>query len=1201
MGLRGKGDAFKVLGPLEVTVSGKVVAIPAPKHRSLLAGLLVSADHSAGFDQLARWIWDEELPANPRAALHTYVRRVRQQLGDPALLTTTPFGYRLDISPDQVDLFRFRRLVSAAATADQGDQVGLLRAALGEWSGDPLADVPSERLREEFLFALLEEKQDLLERLYAAELAGGGGAALIPELRAATAANPLREKLWELLMLALYRAGRQAEALDAYQTVRDLLIDGLGVEPGPGLRQLHGRVLAADPGLVDAETPVVAVPAQLPPEPPSLVGRTRLIEQIRCHLGPSGALRVVVLTGTAGIGKTALALHVGHRVRENYPDGQLYVNLGGYDKDEPLTPERAMHHLLTGLGVPAGQIPFDLRDQVGMYRSSLADKRVLVVLDNASEKYEIDHFLPGASGCALLVTSRDRFHRLIVSNGAQIIPLDTLDADESAGLVTEMLSVRAAEVDRRIVAEVAELCGHLPLALRIAAANLLIREASDHAAYVDELRQGNRLAALSLGDGGDTGVTAAFSLSYRALSPVDQRVFRYIGLLPGRDFSASALAVLTGVDQRSISAALNRLTSASLVQRSAGDRYEVHDLLRQYAAELFAADGADHERQAIERLGTWYMHVADRAAGLLHAEFLRMPLPPAGTVQVTGFQDAQAAFGWLNAERQNLIATALRSVHSGPGMVAWHLADILRGYFWTGKYRAEWREITEAALQAAEEAGDKLATAAMHRSLGNLYNLSGAYQISLEHQGHCLRLHRELGMAEEELATLINIGHTNLNLARPDEVRRYSREALIIADRVGSDRGKATALVLLGSASRLDGAMTDAMDYFERSLALATSLGLRHVEASSIRGLGLVYQEIGDARTARQYFERALRESEWLGSSYDQSNALYGLALTHSELGDPVAALEFAGLARDSFRKAGERTHEVDTLCLMASVLNDDGRREEALACAQEAHAVAVEIDYQPGRSFALLRLAWVNLCRGDVHSARDQAKAALELVELFRWQGPAGTQLSELAEIHARLGDEPTAIRCAERAIEMCDETGQNRPRARAMAVLEALAPVLTRHATRNRFQRCLGVSGTPFRGIFHVGEHRTAGVAFQRTQPGRRCDRQPVRVLRLAVLPGAVGRHRAAVLPEGRPRVEPAGGARDLRGRVRVPTGRRRVVRRAGGPVRTALGAVGVHGAHGYRQSDHRGGSHPHEGGGAGPGAAVARTGVAGHVRRR
>lgn len=986
-GLSYGGNSFRLLGPLEVIVAGRVVDIPAHKHRTLIAGLLLDAGRAASYRQLAYWVWDESPPANPKAALYTYVRRVRQRLGDSGLLSTTPNGYRMDVSPEDVDLFRFRDLVArAAAVTDLAEQVRLLRLALSEWNGTPLENIGSSTLRQEFQDLLLEEKHDAQERLFHAELARGGGAPLVAELRAATAAHPLREKLWQLLMLAFYRAGRRAEALAAYQQVRDLLVTELGVEPGHALSRLQGQILAADPDLAGSpadgggsrpvEVAAVTVPAQLPPEPPSLVGRRALADRAGSSLPASDertGLSVLVFTGAPGIGKTALALHIGHRVRDNYPDGQLYLDLGGYGKDEPMTPERALQHLLIGLGVAAGQIPLDLRDQVGLYRSWLARKRVLVVLDNASEKYDIDFLLPGAPGCAVIITSRDRFHRLIVAYGAQVVPVDTLDAAASVDLLTGILANGSVEVDQPVLEEIGELCGHLPLALRIAAANLVIRPTSEHPSYVDELRRGNRLAALSLGDGGETAVSAAFCLSYQALRHEDQRIFRHLGFLPGRDFSAAAVAALTGVDPRRAASALNRLISASLVERAAGDRYQVHDLLRHYAGDLVAR-GGDGERQALGRLGTWYLQLSDRAAALLHAEFVRMPLPgELGVPAAADFVDARAALAWLNAERSNLIALALRSAQSGPNQVAWHLADVLRGYFWTGKYRAEWREVTLAALQAATAAGEDRAIAAMHRSLGNLYNLSGDYRLSLEHQNECLRRHRPLGMAEAEMAALINIGHTNLNLARPDAVRRYSREALDIAQRIGSDRGKATARVLLGSAARLVGARPEALGHFEQALAIATELGLQHVKASSMCGLGFVYREIGETEAAQRYFGRVLHESESLGSSYDRSNALYGMALTHSDLGDSAAALACACQARDSFRKAGERTHEVNTLCLMSRILLGDDRRPEALDCAHEARTLAEQLDYPRG--------------------------------------------LAELAEFYAEVGHPPTAFRSTERA----------------------------------------------------------------------------------------------------------------------------------------------------------------------------------------
>ncbi|MEU3840453.1 BTAD domain-containing putative transcriptional regulator [Streptomyces sp. NPDC028635] len=1026
------------------------------KLRVLLAALLLRAGAVVDNDRLADWLWDERKPSNPRGALHTYVRRLRLLLGDASLVETAAGGYRIDLREDELDLTRFRRLVlTAQQTTTPEERARLLGEALSVWRGAPLADIPSDSLRQDEVPALEDERLGAMEAYFESELLLGRHAQLVKELRTAAMDNPLRENFWSLLMLALYRSGRQAEALDVYQQARRELVEQLGIEPGERLRALHTGILESDPSLAAPDGPrpgvdrVVTVPAQLPPLALGFVGRDDIAARVEAALPPAPGrtgVPVVVLSGPPGVGKTALAVCLGRRVRAAFPDGQLYVNLRGYERGgayAPLPPDQVLSQFLRSLGVPADQIPVDPVEQANLYRSKLTGKNVLVVLDNASSAEQVLPLIPGDAGCSVLITSRRQLRSLAVTHGAQVIGVGTLSPRESAELVTGMVRQAGVAIGPDVVDEVAALCSYLPLALRIAAANLISAPGGQTDVYLESLRQGNRLAALSVDGDTTSAVSTAIALSYDAMTPDDRAVFRLTGLFPGSDFTPAAVSVLADISEAQARSGLSRLETASLLQQTAPGRYQFHDLLREYAQDRALEENSAQERaEALRRLGGWYLAGACAAADVLYSEFVRLaePARSRATFDAPRFRDESHAMAWLLAERRNLMACVRHFGTHGPHHLSWRLADALRGFFWTGKYRTEWDETTRIGLSAAESLDDEPGVAAMHRSLANLYNTLGDYERAIAHQEKSLALHDRLGMAEEVAATLNNMSLAHLSLGRGAQAEEAARQALEVSHSILSPRLEATTQGLLGFIHWTQGDMVRATEFLTASLATAGTLGLHHINSYSLRNLGLVRQATGELSEARSCFTRALKASESIDSSYDRSISLYGLALVDLDLGRHESALESAQRALSSFQECGDRTYEVQTLCLLSAISAGLDALPEAARYAGRALEGARQIRYVDGEAYALARLAVVDrLLGGD--EAHGHAEAARSLAESNANRVARSKVLLELAPLYLSLGDPDRAEECAQRALALSRPTAQRLNVARAEHVLGTVA----------------------------------------------------------------------------------------------------------------------------------------------------------------
>ena len=991
---------FAILGPLEVVADGRQLPLGGPQQRALLAVLLLNAGRVVSTDRLVESLWGDEPPSSARSLLQGCVAGLRRAFRDAArqpLVTRAP-GYRLEVGPDELDLDTFERLVAAAGRPEITRErcAELLGEALALWRGPVLDGLALEACQAQV--ARLEERRlVVLEQRIDAELRLGRHAGVVGELESLVRAHPLRERLWAQLMLAQYGADRQADALASYQRLRRTLVEQLGVEPSATLRQLQAAILAgAEPaGLspVDGEAarpvaaevpPHRAVPAQLPPAVAAFTGRDEQLKQLDALL-PAGDRTgtIGVVSGTAGVGKTALAVHWAHRVRDWFADGQLYVNLQGYAPAPPVRPIEALAGFLQALGTPAEAVPVEPERAAALYRTLLADKRMLVVLDNAHSAEQVRPLLPGSPGCVVLVTSRDRLAGMVARDGARPCTLDVLGPDEALTLLERVLGAERVQAEPRESAELVDRCARLPLALRIAAANLAFDPRRRIADQVADLVAGDRLSALEIEGDEESAVRVAFDLSYEALEEPARLVFRRLGLVPGPDVTAPAAAALVGGTAGGARRTLDRLTGAHLVYRN-GDRYALHDLLRLYARERAEREDRSPERDAATgRLHEWYLHTADAAARLLYPTALRLSLPDA-TASPTTFDDHAAALVWLDAEMPNLVAAVHRAADRGPRSHAWLLADTLRGYFMLRVLPVEWADVAETALAAAEAGDEPRAQVAAQLSLAGLHLRQSRFDDAIGHYRRALATNERAGWREGESAALGNLGTVYLSSGRLRAAADHFARALDVDRRIGWLGGQAVKLGNLGMVSKLLGRLDEAVGHLSEARALFQRLGSRHGEALAVSNLGAVLHLLGRYPEALEHLTRA--------------------EVLHREIGD--------------------RSTEADDRNALAQLHRDTGRLAEALDLAESALTRAVEVGERHYEADALNVIGSVHLRRGAPTHAEEHHRRALDLADRTDTRIPKVSALIGLADARRRLGDPAQAQRYAEHAATLSSTT---------------------------------------------------------------------------------------------------------------------------------------------------------------------------------
>ena len=833
---------FGVLGPLLFRRDGQVQPVPTEMLRRLLAVLLARAGSPVPVDTILDALWPVRLPPSARRTLTAYVSRLRGLLGADATVEASRGYYALHPGSCQVDASTFRSLVDEAAVAiRRGDRAATgrtLARALRLWRGPAF-----DGLRDTALVAAEAESLEQLrlasfEQWAELEIAAGGYTRIEGELDDLITAHPYRERLRGLRMLALYRGGRQAEALETYRFTYRLLADELGVEPSVMLSQLHQRILAGDPVVgIDGTDPVVLTnpppvgalvtpPRLLPPDIPDFVGRARDLDWLNGATSDTTVAVIHAIAGTGGIGKTALAVHWAHQIADQFPDGQLYVDLQGFHPGRPLPALEALRHLLRALGTSPDRLPHTLEHARDMFRSALADRAMLVVLDNAAHVDQVRPLLPSAPGCMTVVTSRDALSGLIARDGARRLILDTLPPKDAHALLVSIIGLERANAEPDALRALAALCGHLPLALRIAAVCVMENPTQRIGGYVDRLRTGDRIGALAIDDDPASVVRTVFDYSYRELPTEDRRTFRMIGLLPGGDFSAEAVAELAGVTPAAAGQALGRLRTAHLVFDVPSGRFGTHDLLREYAAgHSVAEDGPDIRSAATQRLLGWYLAHTEGAARVLYPTGLA--LPPTGPPHE--FVAAADAIEWLGWEEQNIRSAIEGAIRDGHVDLAWSLTSSLRNYSLRQRATVELTRLVELSLPSAEAAQNERIQTMLHIALMDSAAQSGHLEEAVEAAERTYHLALACGWLEAQVAALNMLGFSWSLLG---DIRR-ARDCLAVAiglfDSHDVAYRRSTTLSRQGIALGLLGDLSAAAEHLERALKHTESEGGRPV------------------------------------------------------------------------------------------------------------------------------------------------------------------------------------------------------------------------------------------------------------------------------------------------------------------------------------------------------------------------------------
>ncbi|MEU4446791.1 tetratricopeptide repeat protein [Actinosynnema sp. NPDC050801] len=956
----------QVLGPIRAWRDGTALAL-GPAGRKVVLGVLVLA-HGKPVTraELVDALWGQRPPPSAANVIHTHVKHLRQLLepdrGARSPSTTLPTvgdGYALNLSPDAVDAFRFRSLVARADSVSRDEPrraADLLGQALGLWQGRPLADVQLLGANPGVV-TLTEEHRAALARYAEVMIATGAARDVLPALVEDAAGNELDEAAHALLIRAYTAAGQRDRAFGTYDAMRRRLTEELGVGPGPELTAAHLDALKdvpADSAAAPVEPPLVSPGVnQLPGDVFGFTGRqAELTELDGVLLSRRTGVPVVAVCGTAGVGKTALAVRWAHRIRSRFPDGQLYVDLRGYDPRLPVPAEDALSRLLDGLGVTGADVPVDPDQRAARYRAELADRRVLIVLDNASTVDQVRPLLPGTSTCLVLVTSRNSLAGLVALHGAHRLDLDLLPAPDSLALLDALVGERVRR-EPAAAAELTEQCGRLPLALRVTAELAASRPTSTLAELTGELAdRRRRLHVLDSGDDARAAVRTVFSWSYPQLRPEVARAFRRLGLHPGPDVTPFALAALTGSDPDASRLALEVLARNHLVQPAPGGRFFVHDLLRAYAEELAGEhDPAPERSAAVERLLAHHLAAASAAMDLLYPA--DRPYRPDVTVTPPApFPTADAARAWLDAERPTLVALCRFAEHDDRPDHVVDLAATLYRYLEGGHY-ADASTIHGSALRAARRVGQDGMLATALTNLGALRRLLGDYDQAAGYLREAIALHRRTGDQYGAARALSNLGIVQERLGEYEEAAALQREALDVHRRLGNRYGEASALLNLGNACSRPGHHAGAVEHLERAFDLFRHLDDAVGQASALSNLGDVCASLRRYPDAVRHLTRARELFERLDHDYGVAVTLSNLGNVHIKLGDWSQAHRCHTSALATFRDIGHRYGEASALNGLGEALRMAGRPGEARAAHTSALLIATETGDQDERDRA--------------------------------------------------------------------------------------------------------------------------------------------------------------------------------------------------------------------------------------------------------
>jgi DNA-binding SARP family transcriptional activator len=992
------GAEFRILGPLEVLAASRQLELGGTRQQTVLAMLLLNANAVVSVGRLEEAIYGEDLPPTSRAQAMIAVSALRRLLAEhdkDATISRRAQGYALQIGDGRLDALRFTALVTAARTAHEAGDLSVATAsyrdALRLWRGPALAGIESLLVRAAAT-QLDEQRTTAIEDRLQLELELGRHRELTGELVALAAEFPLRERLRGQLMLALYRSGRAAEALETYRLARRVMIDELGIEPGRELQRLQRAILASDPSLdppADRLTiaPARQVPRLLPADVADFTGRTDEVSKIRQHLTATGRARlappVVVITGQGGIGKTSLAVHASHGLSQQFGDGQLFADLHGATAQPP-SPAQVLERFLRALGVPGPQIPDGLEERAEAYRNLLAGRRMLVVLDDAATENQILPLLPGSGSAAVLVTSRGALAGLA---GATRIPLAVFEAGQSMELLARIAGPSRVGAQREAAAKVTEQCGHLPLALRIAGGRLAVRPHWDVRQLAERLAdQARRLDELELGE---LGVRASISLSYYAASATARRLLRRLALLEVPVFSGWVSAALLDQQPADADDVLDELVSARLVEPvstapGGPSQYRFHDLIRLFARERLAAEEPiDEQRAALERALGCLLFLSEEARHCyLGGSYVRLDpsaarWSPPGPLTGLLISDPKA---WFESERAALVAGVLQAADVGLVELCWSLAATADALFESRSYLDDWELCCDTGLTAARQAGHVRGQAAMLLHRGTIAEHRGQLAAARPDIEAAARLFHDagddhgfalaIGMTavidrftgrldaaaahfEQALAilrgtrdwptvafVLVVLARVRLDSGDPGSARELLTEALQLAQAGLTGRAAVQILFGLGEIQLETGQLAEATSSYAQALAEVRALGDRAGEANILRGAGLAALRQGCHGRARDALVHALQLADTADVPFVAARTRLALSELALATGDADQAVDFATSAAKDFGSLGASLEQARALILLSDACTAAGDMAAAEAASAQASAL---------------------------------------------------------------------------------------------------------------------------------------------------------------------------------------------------------------------------------------------------------------------
>ncbi|GIH10332.1 SARP family transcriptional regulator [Rhizocola hellebori] len=897
---------FELLGGVRAWRGDEELDLGGSKPRAVLLALLLRAKKVVSQAEIVEAVWGDAATGGAHSLVQTYVMHLRRVLepgrarrGAGKVLVSSVYGYTLRIEPDQLDLSVFTQRIGVAqkfrAAGDLPAAVDAFDAALSLWHGPILADLSGplaevERVRlQELRLAALEERAEVVLGL-------GHHAAVIAELKALSAQNPYRESLCVLLMIALYRNGRRADALACFADMRRRLIDELAIEPGPNLQRVHHDILNDRDASVSGAAKRL-VPRQLPRDVHAFAGRHGELRELDCvitEVGQSPVTAVIsALSGTAGIGKTALAVHWAHCIAERFPDGQLYINLRGFDPAlQAMNPEDVLRQFLHALGVPAGRIPVHPEAQAALYRSEMADRQMLLVLDNARDSAQVRPLLPGARTCVVVVTSRNHLTGLIAADGARSFPLDLLTVEDARDLLAYRLGRERINAEAQAVEQIITCCARLPLALAIAAARAGTEPHRSLGSLATELQNAGARLDLLATDDPHINVRAVFSWSYRALPPEAARLFRLLSLHPGPEISLPCAASLAARPAVEVSAQMQQLIQANLVAEPTSGRYSFHDLLRAYAGEQTQCVDDELERaSATNRMLDHYLHTAFDAAMLLYPA--RDPIclttvhPAAVPEVLPGYDDAMA---WFSREHKVLMTVLNHAASHDRDTVTAQLAWTLATYLEQRGDRHDYAISQELAAKAADRLGDPALQILTHRLYANALAQLGHFELAHDQLIQCLALSTRSADDVATAKTHDSLAFLNERQGRYGDALAHAEQALSLFNKLGRKEGLAIAYNTVGWLHAMLGEYASALTFCRQSLDLHEELGNRLGQAETWDSIGYAHHQLGNTTQAIECYDRGLHIFRDLGDNYQEANTLSHQGDTHEAAGDLKAA-----------------------------------------------------------------------------------------------------------------------------------------------------------------------------------------------------------------------------------------------------------------------------------------------------------------------